>query len=56
MTQKEWEETLSKLNDKINSLEVWDSYAERLQSRYDELLTENPRLEVNLKEKYEQSK
>jgi len=36
-------EKLTKLNDKINSLTVWDNYAEMLQSRYDRILSEEPR-------------
>jgi len=39
----EWVEKLTKLNDKINSLETWDNYAEMLQSRYDTLLSEEPK-------------
>jgi len=35
---KEWEEKLLSLNIKINSLDVWDSYAESLQYAYDNLL------------------
>jgi len=35
---KEWEEKLLSLNNKINSLDVWDSYAESLQNAYDNLL------------------
>lgn len=41
---KEWLTRLNSLNDRINSLKVWDDYAERLQAIYDELLTEDPRL------------
>ena len=40
----EWYERLMILNDRIDNLKIWDSYAERLQSRYDEMLTEDPRL------------
>ena len=42
MTIKEWEEAVKRLNDKINSLPVWDDYAEMLQGRYDRLLKERP--------------
>jgi len=40
---KEWHKKITELNDKINALDNWDSYAERLQMRYDELLAEDPR-------------
>jgi len=40
---KEWHKKITELNDKINALTSWDSYAERLQMRYDEMLTEDPR-------------
>ena len=39
-----WLQYLEALDDKINNLKTWDSYAERLQARYDEMLTEDPRL------------
>ena len=40
---KTWVENLDNLNDKINSLEVWDGYAERLQAEYDNLLAQEPK-------------
>ena len=39
---EEWAKKLKFLDDKINALKVWDDYAERLQARYDEMLTERP--------------
>ena len=41
---KDWAKRLDELNDYINSLEVWDNHAEESQSRYDRLLSEDPRL------------
>jgi hypothetical protein len=38
-----WAEKLNKLNDYINSLKVWNDYAERMQARYDDLLSRDPR-------------
>jgi hypothetical protein len=40
---KDWLEKLNKLDDYINSLKVWNDYAERMQSRYDDLLSQDPR-------------
>ena len=40
-----WVDKLEALNDKINNLKVWDDYAEMLQSRYDRLLSEEPKKE-----------
>ena len=47
ITYDKWAKNLDALNDKINGLKVWDDYAERLQSRYDEMLREDPRLKEN---------
>ena len=47
ITFDEWAEKLEALNNKINGLKVWDDYAERLQARYDEMLSEDPRLKEN---------
>ena len=41
---EKWVEKLTKLNDYINSLEVWNDYAEDCQRDYDDLLKMNPRL------------
>ena len=45
---KSWERDLINLDNKINSLSVWDDYAERLQSRYDDLLKEDPRIKKDM--------
>ena len=40
-----WKRKVTNLNDKINNLPVWNSYAESLQREYDILLLElDPRL------------
>jgi hypothetical protein len=39
-----WVEALRKLDDHINSLTVWDDYAEKCQREYDNLLKQDPRL------------
>jgi len=41
---QEWSDKLEKLNDHINSLKVWDDYAESCQRDYDYLLAQDPRL------------
>jgi len=41
---KTWGARLEKLNDYINSLSVWDNYAEQKQAEYDSLLRQDPRL------------
>lgn len=41
MAYDEWESKLLKLNDHINSLTVWDNYAEKCQAGYDWLLKQN---------------
>lgn len=46
---EEWVKRLEAMDRKINSLKTWDSYAERLQSRYDEILKEDPRLKKEKK-------
>ena len=42
---KAWEKRLKSLDEMINDLTEWNDYAEMLQSRYDEMLREDPRLE-----------
>ena len=39
-----WAEALRKLDAHINSLVVWDDYAEECQRDYDILLSQDPRL------------
>ena len=41
---KKWANDLDRLNDRINNLLVWDARAERMQSEYDQLLNEDPRI------------
>ena len=43
---KDWAEKLSTLNDYINSLTTWNSYAEDCQREYDFLLAADPRKKV----------
>lgn len=43
---KDWLKKLHELNDYINSLTVWDDYAESCQRDYDNLLRQDPRLKV----------
>ena len=38
-----WKEKLMKLTDHINSLSIWDDYAEECQRRYDILLEQDPK-------------
>ena len=42
---EKWVKKLEKLNDHINSLHIWNSYAEDCQREYDFLLQQNPKLE-----------
>lgn len=42
MTYDEWKAKLNALDDKINSLKVWDGYAQDLQIQYDRLLQDRP--------------
>ena len=39
---EQWVKELNELNDIINSLSVWDEYADYLQGRYDRLLKDEP--------------
>lgn len=41
---KNWVKRLNTLDEYINSLKVWDNHAEQMQSKYDELLAEDPRI------------
>ena len=42
-----WAEALRKLDAHINSLAVWNDYAEDCQREYDNLLARDPRLKSN---------
>lgn len=43
MTLAEWEEKVKILNEHINSLKVWDDYAQDCQIAYDRLLQQKPK-------------
>jgi hypothetical protein len=40
---KKWAEKLRRLDEYINSLEVWNDYAEDCQRKYDYLLSKEPK-------------
>ena len=39
---EQWAKNLKELDDKINSISPWNDYAEMLQSRYDQMLEDEP--------------
>ena len=46
---EKWSDKLHKLNDHINSLTIWNDYAESCQRDYDNLLKQDPRLKSEIK-------